>query len=172
VPRDFVLQFSKLKAQEIVKMYDRRFTIEETFRDTKDLHFGMVLRATHIREADRRDRLLLLVAMGHTLLTLLGACGMDAYLKVNTVRKRTHSLLRQGLYWTRACHDARRLARTPHHRLRRDRPQVYVVQPVFALPGPLPEAANWGDASCLHRIEAKGFETAFSSSSAFPPATS
>jgi hypothetical protein len=95
--------FSTLKAQDIVKIYDRRFTIEEVFRDTKDLHFGMGLRATHIRDAARRDRMLLLVAMAHTLLTLLGAaseaCGMDAYLKVNTVKKRTHSLFRQGLYW-------------------------------------------------------------------------
>jgi hypothetical protein len=90
-------------AAEIVKLYGRRFTIEETFRDTKDLHFGMGLSATHIRDAARRDRLLLLVAMAHTLLTLLGAAseasGLDRYLKVNTVKKRTHSLYRQGLYW-------------------------------------------------------------------------
>src|SRR6185436_6205861 len=62
-----------LSAGEIVKLYGRRFTIEETFRDQKDLHFGMGLSATHIRNADRRDRLLLLVAMAHSLLTLLGA---------------------------------------------------------------------------------------------------
>ncbi|XXT92850.1 IS4 family transposase [Sorangium sp. So ce764] len=91
------------KAAEVVKLYGRRFTIEETFRDTKDLHFGMGLSATHIRDAARRDRLLLLVAMAHTLLTLLGAAseasGLDRTLKVNTVKKRTHSLYRQGLYW-------------------------------------------------------------------------
>lgn len=91
------------KAAEVIKLYGRRFTIEETFRDTKDLHFGMGLSATHIRNANRRDRLLLLVAMAHTLLTLLGAAseasGLDRYLKVNTVKKRTHSLYRQGLYW-------------------------------------------------------------------------
>jgi hypothetical protein len=94
---------SSLKASEVVKLYGRRFTIEETFRDTKNLHFGMGLHATHIRSGQRRDRLLLLVAVAHTLLTLLGAaseaCGMDRYLKVNTVKKRTHSLYRQGLYW-------------------------------------------------------------------------
>lgn len=91
------------KAADVIKLYARRFTIEETFRDTKDLHFGMGLSATHIGDADRRDRLLLLVAMAHTLLTLLGAAseasGLDRYLKVNTVKKRTHSLYRQGLYW-------------------------------------------------------------------------
>jgi hypothetical protein len=90
-------------AKDVVALYGKRFTIEQTFRDTKDLHFGMGLSATHIRDADRRDRLLLLLALAHALLTLLGAaaedCGMDKYLKVNTVKRRTHSLFRQGSYW-------------------------------------------------------------------------
>ena len=67
------------------------------------MHFGLGLKATHIRNAARRDRMLLLVAMAHALLMLHGATseatGMDAYLKVNTVKRRTHSLFRQGLYW-------------------------------------------------------------------------
>jgi hypothetical protein len=91
------------KASEIVKRYGRRFTIEETFRDEKDLHFGMGLSATHIRDAQRRDRLLLLAAIAHALMTLLGAAseeaGLDRYFKGNTVKRRTHSLYRQGLYW-------------------------------------------------------------------------
>ncbi|MBI4702905.1 MAG: IS4 family transposase [Deltaproteobacteria bacterium] len=90
-------------AAQVVKHYGRRFTIEETFRDQKDLRFGMGLRATHIHDAQRRDRLLLLVAVAHALLTLLGAAseraGLDRILKVNTVKKRTHSLYRQGCYW-------------------------------------------------------------------------
>lgn len=102
---------AKAKAAEVVKLYGRRFTIEETFRDTKDLHFGMGLSATHIRSADRRDRLLLLVAVAHTLLTLLGAAaeeaGIDRYLKANTVKRRTHSLYRQGLYWYQALPNMR-----------------------------------------------------------------
>jgi hypothetical protein len=94
---------SNQKAADIIKLYGRRFTIEETFRDTKDLHFGMGLSATHIKSVARRDRLLLLVAMAHSLLTLLGAAseesGLDRILKVNTVKRRTHSLFRQGCYW-------------------------------------------------------------------------
>jgi hypothetical protein len=90
-------------ASEVVALYGKRFTIEETFRDAKDIRFGMGLSATHIRDAGRRDRLLLLAAIAHALLTLLGAAseatGMDAYLKVNTVKTRTHSLFRQGTYW-------------------------------------------------------------------------
>lgn len=98
-------------AAEIVALYAKRFTIEETFRDAKDLRFGMGLSATHIRDGGRRDRLLLLAAIAHALLTLLGAAsertGMDAYLKVNTAKKRTHSLFRQGAYWYGAIPEMR-----------------------------------------------------------------
>lgn len=98
-------------ASQVVKRYGRRFTIEETFRDTKDLHFGMGLKATHIGKPARRDRMLLLVAMAHALLTLLGAASeatkMDAYLKANTVKRRTHSLFRQGTYWYQAIPNMR-----------------------------------------------------------------
>jgi len=84
----------------VVKLYGRRFTIEETFRDTKDLRYGLGLSATHIRDVRRRDRLLLICAMATTLLTVLGAAGeslgMDRMLKANTVKTRTHSLFRQG----------------------------------------------------------------------------
>lgn len=89
-----------LSARAVVKLYSHRFSIEETFRDTKDIHFGMGLSATHIGDIARRDRLLLLCALAVALLTLLGAAGesigMDRWLKVNTAKKRTHSLLRQG----------------------------------------------------------------------------
>jgi Transposase DDE domain len=92
-----------LTAPEVVKLYGRRFSIEETFRDTKDIHFGMGLRATHIKSAERRDRLLLLAALAHALLTLLGAagerCGLDRKLKTNTSKKRQMSLYNQGCYW-------------------------------------------------------------------------
>lgn len=90
---------------DIVRTYGKRFTIEETFRDTKDVTFGLGLRATHIRDPERRDRLLLLVAIAQTLLTLLGAAseasGLDRTLKTNTVKTRTMSLLNQGLSWYR-----------------------------------------------------------------------
>lgn len=94
------------KATEIVALYGKRFTIEESFRDAKDLHFGLGLSATHIRDAVRRDRLMLLLAMAIALLTLLGAAaektGLDRMLKANTVERRTHSLFRQGLMlWDR-----------------------------------------------------------------------
>lgn len=95
-----------LTGAKIKDLYGRRFTIEENLRDTKDLHFGLGLSATHISVSARRDRLLLLVALAEALLTLLGAAaeslGLDKKLKVNTVKKRTHSLFRQGSFWYRA----------------------------------------------------------------------
>lgn len=98
-----VTSLSGRLAAEVVKLYGKRFSIEETFRDQKDLRFGLGLRATHIHNAKRRDRLLLLAAIAHALLSLLGAAseasGLDKTLKVNTSPKRTHSLFRQGTYW-------------------------------------------------------------------------
>jgi len=95
-----------LGAAGIIKLYARRFTIEETFRDIKDNHFGMGLSATHIGSPQRRDRLLLMAAMASVLLTLLGAageaCRLDRMLKANTVKTRTMSLYRQGCCWYRA----------------------------------------------------------------------
>ena len=94
---------SDLTASQVVKLYGRRFRIEETFRDTKDIHFGMGLSATHIGSPARRDRLLFLAAFAFVLLTLLGEAGeragLDRYLKANTSKKRTMSLYNQGFYW-------------------------------------------------------------------------
>jgi len=102
---------TEMKAQAVVQLYGKRFTIEETFRDEKNLHFGMGLSATHIKSAARRDRLLFLAAIAHALLTLLGAAseetGLDRTLKANTSKKRTHSLFRQGLYWYQAMPNMR-----------------------------------------------------------------
>ena len=87
-------------------LYGKRFTCEETFRDEKDIRFGMGLSATSIGDCDRRDRLLLLSALAIALVTLLGAagerCGLDRTLKVNTAKKRTHSLFRQGQHYYEA----------------------------------------------------------------------
>lgn len=95
----------ELGAAGVVQLYAKRFTIEETFRDMKDNHFGMGLSATHIGVPARRDRLLLLGAISHALLTLLGAageaCGLDRTLKANTVKTRTMSLFNQGCCWYR-----------------------------------------------------------------------
>src|SRR5208282_4796584 len=90
----------KASARVIMNYYAKRWTIEPNFRDTKDLRFGMGMSALRIADPQRRDRLFLLNAFAIVLLTLLGAAGeslgMDRHLKVNTSKRRTHSLFRQG----------------------------------------------------------------------------
>jgi len=87
-------------AGTLIAQYARRWTIEPSFRDTKDLRFGMGMAELRIAEPERRDRLLLINAFAMALLTMLGAAGeslgMDRHLKSNTSKTRTHSLFRQG----------------------------------------------------------------------------
>ena len=97
--------------------YGKRFTIEESLRDIKDDRFGLGLKEVRTRHCGRRDRLIWVCVLAHTLLTLLGAAGeaegLDRLLKSNTSKKRQHSLFRQGLFW----YDA--LPNMPEKRLRR-----------------------------------------------------
>ena len=103
-------------APQIIKLYSKRWGVEPSFRDTKDLRFGLGLCAVRIADPQRRDRLLLLNAFAVVLLTLLGATGeslgMDRHLKSNTVKTRSHSLFRQGS----TLYDL--IPNMPEHRLR------------------------------------------------------
>lgn len=89
----------------IVALYGRRFTCEENFRDEKDPRFGLGSRLARIQNAARRDRLCFILAAAAALLTLLGASGeglgLDRLLRANTVKRRTHSLFRQGREYLR-----------------------------------------------------------------------
>ena len=55
----------------------------------------------HLSSPARRDRLWLIAAFSIALLTLLGAAGeelgYDRMLRTSTTKRRTHSLLRQGI---------------------------------------------------------------------------
>lgn len=88
---------------DIKKRYGHRFETEETFRDAKDLRFGMGMSWTRVSTPARRDALMFLVALAHSLLTLLGQageeCGLDRTLKSNTSKTRQHSLYSQGARW-------------------------------------------------------------------------
>jgi hypothetical protein len=87
-------------AKHLTGYYGRRWGIECGLRDTKDLRFGMGMGAMHVKSPERRDRLWLINAFAVVLLTLLGAAGealgYGQMLKTNTVKRRVHSLFRQG----------------------------------------------------------------------------
>jgi hypothetical protein len=89
-----------LSAPQIITLYSKRWTIEPSFRDSKDLRFGMGMSVLRIDNPQRRDRLLLLNPFAILILTLLGAAGeslgMDRQLRTSTVKRRVHSLFRQG----------------------------------------------------------------------------
>jgi hypothetical protein len=93
-------------ATRVINLYSKRFTIEESFRDVKDIRFGMGLAHVSVKKPERRDRILIASAIASTLLTLLGGAGemlgFDRLLKVNTVKTRTHSLLTQGAFYYQA----------------------------------------------------------------------
>jgi hypothetical protein len=62
---------SAKSAKDIIDLYAKRWTIEPSFRDTKDLRFGMGMAKLRIADPMRRDRLLFLNALAIQLLTLL-----------------------------------------------------------------------------------------------------
>jgi len=99
-PWCLVSSASEIKARAVINAYAKRWTIEPGFRDCKDPRFGMGMSQTKIGSTQRRDRLFLISAFATALLTLLGAAGeslgYDRLLKSNTVKKRVHSLFRQG----------------------------------------------------------------------------
>ena len=119
-------------AKQIVKLYGRRFTIEENFRDEKDWRFGLGSRYVDIRRTDRRDRFCLVLALATILLTLLGEAGerlgLDRGLRANTVKRRTHSLFRQGREYLGGAHgglkDAQRRLSCVFHQLLAAQPRA------------------------------------------------
>ena len=93
-------RFSAIRSDSSIYKRHREWDIEPSFRDSKDLRFGMGMSALRIDDPQRRDRLLLLNAFAILLLTILGAAGeslgMDRQLRTSTVKRRVHSLFRQG----------------------------------------------------------------------------
>jgi hypothetical protein len=90
-----------LPSADLIKLDARRWGIEGGFRDAKDPRFGLGMGEIHLSSPARRDRLWLIAAFSIALLTLLGAAGeelgYDHMLRTSTTKRRTHSLLRQGI---------------------------------------------------------------------------
>ena len=120
-------------ARELVNLDAKRWGIECQFRDSKDIRYGMGMSDGHVSTPARRDRLWLINAFAVALLTLLGAAGevlgFDRMLKSNTTKRRTHSLLRQGIMLYQL------IPTMPEHRLLplvEKFAELLKAQPVFA----------------------------------------
>lgn len=102
-PWYLVSNCNELNASTIVKFYGKRWGIECYFRDLKNESVGWGLENFRVKDTLRRDRLILICCITMILITLLGKAGevlgFDKKLKVNTSKKRTHSLFRQGIFY-------------------------------------------------------------------------
>ena len=88
-------------AQDIARLYARRFTLEEVFRDGKSTRYGWSLGEYQLKEKpDRLDHLILIVATAYLLVFLIGLAiqqrGLDRLYRANTAKTQTHSLFQLG----------------------------------------------------------------------------
>jgi hypothetical protein len=97
--------------------YQKRFRIEEMFKDFKNNGRGFGLELTGLRHAERLERLLLALALIYIWLLLWGAQVIAAgYQKfVDSVRKPTLSLFQTGLRFINRLRDRRQLVRFQWH---------------------------------------------------------
>lgn len=86
------LRASHFLAKRMVKIYQTRMQIEQTFRDTKSVHYGVGLGIVRTRKTRRLSTLLLLVVIASLLSVLLGlmaeAIGMHRQFQANSVQDR------------------------------------------------------------------------------------
>ncbi len=70
-------------AKQVLKLYDRRMTVEEQFRDTKGMRFGVKLYWTQFRNPEALARFVMLLAVALLIWTLVG---IDAAREDRTLR--------------------------------------------------------------------------------------
>ena len=75
----FLMTDLEQSPKKLSEMYGKRMTIEELFRDDKNKRNGWALRHTKITQADRLDRLLLILALAYVLLVGLGLMAQERF---------------------------------------------------------------------------------------------
>lgn len=78
-----------IPAREVVKLYDRRMTVEEQFRDLKGRRFGAKLSWTHFKDPDKLSRFMMLLSVALLIWLVTGthAADADASLRLKCKRK-------------------------------------------------------------------------------------
>jgi hypothetical protein len=76
-------------ARRVLKLYDRRMTVEELFRDSKGCRFGAKLFWTQFRDPDALARFLMMLAIALLIWTLIGfaAARRDPSLRLRSRKK-------------------------------------------------------------------------------------
>ena len=98
----------KDKSEEtIIKLYYKRMTIEEFFKDTKNIEKGFSFKNLKLSSAERFDKMLLILCYAYLLLILFG-CYMEEQnnhraLMANTVKYRSISHFQLGLFFFYHC---------------------------------------------------------------------
>jgi len=69
----------RIGAMKLTKIFARRMSIEEYFRDAKSLRNGFALRLTLIQSPPRLNRLLLILALAYLVLVMVGLYGSTTY---------------------------------------------------------------------------------------------
>ncbi len=75
----FLMTDLKQEAWKLTRLYGRRMTIEECFRDQKNRRNGFALRQIQVTKPDRIDRLLLILALAYLLLIGIGLIARQRY---------------------------------------------------------------------------------------------
>ena len=98
-----VTNLYELSSEIIVKIYYQRMTIEETFKDQKNVLRGFALEKMKLSSANRYDKMFLIISYAYLLIMLFGLF-MEQQKKhremmANTVAYRSLSLFQVGLYY-------------------------------------------------------------------------
>ena len=91
----------RLQGVKLTKVYAKRMSIEEYFRDAKSLRNGFALRLTLIQDPRRLERLLLILAIAYLLLVAIGLQCQKTYRSgqwCSTNRRNECSLVSIGRY--------------------------------------------------------------------------
>jgi len=90
----------QVPTKQIKLYYAKRWSTETSYRDEKNIAYGMGMKQSRIKSTARRDRLFLLSSLAIMVMTILGAIseklGLDRKIRANTCKRRTHSLFTQG----------------------------------------------------------------------------
>jgi len=99
-PWILVTDLMDVSPQEIVRLYKRRMWIEGSFRDIKNRSWGLGMEKARLSQAERYNRLFVVLALAAFLLMAFGAVaeniGYAKTLQANTENSRVMTLLRIG----------------------------------------------------------------------------